>query len=85
VSVDWPRHVTLRDGGGVTRWRSRGSDPWLAEITQFRARSSRGAPREVADIGDGIAALRVSLAVLEAIRSRRVTSPSEAVDLEVSP
>ena len=84
VSVDWPRHITLRDADGVTRWRSRGVDPYLAEITQFRREIVEGAPREVPDIGAGIAALRVSLAVLEAIRGRRVTSPAEAVDLEVT-
>jgi predicted dehydrogenase len=84
VSVDWPRHITLRDAEGVTRWRSRGVDPYLAEITQFRREIVEGAPREVPDIGAGIAALRVSLAVLEAIRGRGVTSPAEAVDREVT-
>ncbi len=82
VTVDWNRHVTLRDASGVTRWRSQGVDPWRAEIAQFRRELLEGAPREVPDIADGIAALRVSLAVLEAIASRRVTVPAEVADME---
>jgi predicted dehydrogenase len=80
VSVDWPSEVTLYDGGGVTAWRNQGADPWLAEITQFARELFDDAPREVADIADGIAALRVSLAVLEAIRTRQTVSPIEVVD-----
>ena len=85
VTVDWNRHITLRDASGVTRWRTQGIDPWRAEIEQFSRELTEGAPREVPDIADGIAALRVSLAVLEAIRERRVTVPAEVADLESLP
>jgi predicted dehydrogenase len=85
VTVDWNTHVTLRDASGVTRWRSRGVDPWYAQIAQFKREITEGAPREVAGIAGGIAALRVSLAVLEAIRSRRIVTPSELADLEAAP
>lgn len=80
VSVEWPTALTLYDGNGVTSWRNDGSDPWQAEIAQFARELFHAAPREVADIADGIAALRVSLAVLEAIRTRRDVSPSQVVD-----
>ena len=80
VSVDWPTALTFYDGGGVTEWRNQGADPWLAEITQFTRELFDDAPREVADIADGIAALRVSLAVLEAIRTQEVVAPVDVVD-----
>lgn len=80
VSVDWPTELTLYDGAGVTSWRNQGEDPYLAQITQFTRELFDGAPRQVAGIGDGIAALRVSLAVLEAIRTREVVSPAQVVD-----
>ena len=83
LTVDWPRHLILRDADGVTRWHSRGSDPWLAEIRQFRRELTEHAPREVADIDDGIDALRVSLAVLEAIRTRAALAPTDVADQEV--
>ena len=84
VTVDWNKHLTLRDASGVTRWRSRGVDPWRAEIEQFKREITEGAPREVAGIAAGTAALRVSLAVLEAIATQRVVVPAEIADREVS-
>jgi myo-inositol 2-dehydrogenase / D-chiro-inositol 1-dehydrogenase len=82
VTVDWNQHLTLRDASGVTRWRSRGVDPWRAQIEQFRREIQVGAAREVAGIAAGIAALRVSLAVLEAIRTQRFVAPADVADLE---
>ncbi len=82
VTVDWNQHLALRDASGVTRWRSRGVDPWRAQIEQFNREIREGAPREVAGIAAGTAALRVSLAVLEAIRTQRVVAPAEVADVE---
>ena len=84
VTVDWNQHLTLRDASGVTRWRSRGVDPWRAQIEQFRREITMGVPREVAGVAAGIAALRISLAVLEAIRTQRVVAPADVADLEAS-
>jgi len=79
VTVDWPRHVTLRDGRGVTRWRSAGSDPWKAEVAQFHAELTRGAERQVATVADGIDALKTSLAVLRSVAARRPVPLAEVV------
>lgn len=79
VTVDWPRHVTLRDGRGVTRWRSAGSDPWKAEIAQFHAELTRGAEQRIASIEAGIDALKTSLAVLRSVAARRPVPLAEVV------
>ena len=79
VTVDWPRHLTLRDGRGVSRWRGAGSDPWRAEITHFHAELTRGAERRVATIQDGIDALKTSLAVLRSVAGRRPVGLTEVV------
>ncbi|MBW6455933.1 MAG: Gfo/Idh/MocA family oxidoreductase, partial [Trueperaceae bacterium] len=71
VTVDWPSHVTLRDGRGVTRWRSAGSDAWRAEIFQFHAELTRGAEQRIASVEAGIDALKTSLAVLRSVAARR--------------
>jgi len=77
VSADWPAAITLQGATGVTRWSNDGTDPWRAEIFQFKRELFDGAARQVADISDGSAALRVSLAALEAIRTRQSISPAE--------
>jgi predicted dehydrogenase len=79
VTVDWPSHVTLRDGRGVTRWRSAGSDPWKAEITQFHAELTRGAEQRIASVEAGIDALKTSLAVLRSVAARRPVPLAEVV------
>jgi predicted dehydrogenase len=71
VIVDWPRRVTLRDAGGVTRWSSSGVDPWREQIAYFHGELTAAAPPRVATIGDGITALITSLAVLRSVRERR--------------
>jgi len=85
VSVDWPRYVTLRDGRGVTRWRGVGSDPWKAEVAHFHAELTRGAAVRVASIGDGIDALKTSLAVLRSVAARRPIPLAEVVADEPDP
>jgi predicted dehydrogenase len=85
VTVDWPRHVTLRDGHGVHRWRSSGSDPWKAEITYFHAELTRGVERRVASIQDGIDTLKTSLAVLRSVAARRPLALAEVVADEPDP
>jgi predicted dehydrogenase len=85
VTVDWPQHLTLRDGRGVSRWRSAGSDPWKAEITYFHAELTRGAERRVATIDDGIDALKTSLAVLRSVGARRPVDLADVVADEPDP
>jgi predicted dehydrogenase len=85
VTVDWPRHLTLRDGRGVSRWRSAGSDPWKAEITYFHAELTGGAERRVATIEDGIDALKTSLAVLRSVAARRPVDLADVVADEPDP
>jgi predicted dehydrogenase len=84
VIVDWPRRVTLRDAGGITRWASSGVDPWREEIAWFHKELTEGADRRVATIEDGIEALITSLAVLRSVRERRPVTLDEilAGDLE---
>ena len=79
VTVDWPSHVTLRDGRGVTRWRSAGSDAWKAEITQFHAELTRGAEQRIASVEAGIDTLKTSLAVLRSVAARRPVPLAEVV------
>jgi myo-inositol 2-dehydrogenase / D-chiro-inositol 1-dehydrogenase len=77
VIVDWPRRVTLRDAGGITRWSSSGVDPWREEIASFHRELTEGAERRVATIEDGIDALITSLAVLRSVRERRPVTLGE--------
>lgn len=79
VTVDWPRYLTLRDGRGVTRWRSVGSDPWKAEVLQFHAELTAGAAQRVASVSDGIDALKTSLAVLRSVARGRPVPLAEVV------
>jgi myo-inositol 2-dehydrogenase / D-chiro-inositol 1-dehydrogenase len=77
VIVDWPKRVTLRDAGGITRWASSGVDPWREEIAAFHRELTEGAERRVATIEDGIEALITSLAVLRSVKERRPVSLDE--------
>lgn len=81
VTVDWPDEVGLHDSVGLTRWHSRGSDPWQAEIAAFAAELAggfSGAQRgRLATIDDGIAALRTSLAVLASVAGRCDVVPTD--------
>ena len=77
LTVNWNETMTLHDAGGATPWRTDGTDPWNAEIGQFYRELTQGAPRRVASLEDGIDALRVSLAVLESVRTHREVRPAE--------
>ena len=77
LTVNWNETMTLHDAGGVTPWQTDGTDPWRAEIAQFYSELTQNAPRRVASLEDGIDALRVSLAVLESVRTRREVRPAE--------
>lgn len=77
VSVEWPSRVTLHGADGTTSWSSRGQDAWRAEIGAFNAEIAGGERGLLATIDDGIAALRVSLAVLQSVTERRDVSPAE--------
>jgi predicted dehydrogenase len=79
VTVDWPRHVTLRDGRGVTRWRAAANDAWRAEIFQFHAELARGADPRIATVEEGIDALKTSLAVLRSVAAKRPVPLAEVV------
>lgn len=84
LNVNWNRLMTLRDASGTTRWSSSGADPWQREIEHFYRELTEDAPRRVASIDDGIAALRVSLAVLESVAEKKPIRP-EAVNGEAPP
>jgi predicted dehydrogenase len=77
VIVDWPRRVTLRAAGGITRWSSSGVDPWREEIAYFHRELTEGAETKVGTIEDGIEALMTSLAVLRAVKERRPVAMAE--------
>lgn len=70
VEVDWNYQNNLmrfHDGVGLTHY-SGVRDPWATEIWQFYLELTQNAPRQVADADEAIAALELSLKVLEAIR-----------------
>jgi predicted dehydrogenase len=67
LAVEWNQSVTLHASAGSQRWSAPDSDAWRAQIAQFYAELTQGAPRRVATIDDGIQALKVSLAVLRAV------------------
>lgn len=80
VTVDWNERVTFHDGGGLTTWSASGVDPWQAEIAYFYRELMMGAPQQVASIADGINALKTSLAVLQAVRTRAAICPNDITD-----
>ena len=69
VEVDWNyqnNSVKFHDGVGLTHYNGV-RDPWESEIRQFYLELTQNAPRQVADADEGIAALKLSLKMLEAI------------------
>ena len=69
IEVDWnyqSNTVCLHDGVGSSTYRGE-RDPWQGEILQFYKELTQNAPREVADAQDGVDALELSLAMLDAI------------------
>lgn len=75
VQTSWNDTITLDSGQGVTRWQRQGDlnylDPWRREILRFYQELTASAPRQVASADDGIEALKISLAVLEAIKTEQ--------------
>lgn len=67
VTVEWPGEVVLHDGEGITQWNTGETDAYRNEIQQFATEIAGGDRGALATIDDGIAALRVSLAVLESV------------------
>jgi myo-inositol 2-dehydrogenase/D-chiro-inositol 1-dehydrogenase len=80
VTVDWPGRITLRDGGGETRWTNPGDDPYRGQIAQFHAELTQGAKRAVASVQDGIDTLRTSLAVLRSVATRRPVALADVTE-----
>ena len=69
LEVDWnyqKNALRFHDGVGLTHY-SGVRDPWATEIRQFYLELTQNAPRQVANADEGIAALELSLQVLEAI------------------
>lgn len=69
IEVDWnyqANTVSLHDGVGLSIYRGE-RDPWQAEIKQFYQELTQDVPRLVADAQDGMDALELSLAMLNAI------------------
>lgn len=75
VQTSWNETITFDHGQGVTHWQRQGDlnylDPWRREIAQFYCELTTGAPQQVASADDGIEALKISLAVLEAIHTEQ--------------
>jgi len=73
VQTTWNEHITRDSGQGITRWQRQGDsnylDPWRREILQFYRELTTDSARQVASADDGIEALKISLAVLEAIKT----------------
>lgn len=78
--VDWNRQVELRSGAQAVTWLAPEVNAWREQIAQFHRELTASAPRQVASIDDGIAALRVSLAVLRSVAEGRPVSLSEEFD-----
>lgn len=77
VDVD-ERTCTLIDGGGPLRWGPGDVDPWAAQIRAYARELDGEGPQGLADVEDGIRALRLSLAVLTSVREGRPVRPEEA-------
>jgi myo-inositol 2-dehydrogenase/D-chiro-inositol 1-dehydrogenase len=75
VQTSWNEHISHNSGQGVTRWQRQGDlnylDPWRREILQFYRELTTDTPQQVASAADGIEALKVSLAVLESIKTKQ--------------
>lgn len=71
LSVNWNESLTQVSSAEGERWLAPEVDAWRRQIEQFYAELTEGAPQIVASVDDGIAALRVSLAVLQAVEEGR--------------
>ncbi len=77
VASAWPDDVQLQRGGEALRWLPPPADPWREEIAAFRRELAGLEPRRLADIDEGIRALRTSLAALVSIAEGREVGLSE--------
>ena len=87
ITVEWPGEVKLHGGEGTTEWHSGKIDPWEKEIRAFAGEIAGRDPGPLADIDDGIAALRTSLAVLDSVRGDCEVCPADVYpsELDVAP
>lgn len=69
--ANWNTSMTLWRSATGEVWQAPDFDAWGAQIAQFYRELTQGAPQEVAGIDEGLAALRVSLAVLESVAQGR--------------
>ncbi len=81
LQVAWNKGMTLRTASGTLHWQSSGADPWRAEIEQYYLELREQAEHKVASIDDGIAALRISLAVLQSVQSGQSVVLDELADV----
>ena len=77
LSVTWNSDMHFKNSLGNHHWQSSGQDPWEAQIHYFYRELCQAAPQRLASIDDGIYALRISLAVLEAAEQQRLVHPEE--------
>lgn len=80
LTFDWNRGARLQSGSGDSEWAHPGGDPWRTQIEEFACELQGVRPRRLADVDDGIAALRTSLAVLESVRSGEAVFLRDAAD-----
>ncbi len=78
--ANWNHEVVFRRGAETTTWLAPEVNAWREQIAQFHRELTAGEPRQVASIDDGIATLRVSLAVLRSVAEGRPVSLSEEFD-----
>ncbi|MDZ7800978.1 MAG: Gfo/Idh/MocA family oxidoreductase [Trueperaceae bacterium] len=75
--------ATWITGDGPLRWGPGHEDPWGLQIQAFARELDGAGPQGLADVEDGIRALRASLAVLAAAASGRPVAP-DAPDLDAA-
>ena len=80
IIVNWNNELELRTGAESVSWVAPDVNAWREQIAQFHRELTAGAPRRVATIDDGIAALRVSLAVLRSVAEGRPVQLAEEFD-----
>ncbi len=80
IIVNWNNELELRTGAESVSWVAPDVNAWREQIAQFHRELTAGAPRRVATIDDGIAALRVSLAVLRSVAEGRPVQLDEEFD-----
>jgi predicted dehydrogenase len=80
ITVDWPDQVRRLGARGSLLWQPPLSDPWRDEIRAFEAELCGREHAPLADIEDGLRALRTSLAVLASVAEKRDVAPAEVVD-----